>query len=185
MWCELETWMLRLYRRQMWELMGDQPLDASNVQNMVDHMNSQAIFWKHIIIWCCTSQINCLTKENNSEQCSFDFATSYHHHNLQDCVSFFLDTSLLVNTIEKKKNLWQVIQWRAMASVTGRLYLVTAYLDERQGPMWEATHSYGLKLRKLQQTYSTNRKWLFLCVLCHVMCFIYITWHLVGIKWVH
>lgn len=101
MWCELETWMLRLYRRQMWELMGDQPLDASNVQNMVDHMNSQAIFWKHIIIWCCTSQINCLTKENNSEQCSFHFATS-SHHNLQDCVSFFLDTSLLVNTIEKK-----------------------------------------------------------------------------------
>lgn len=101
MWCELETWMLRLYRRQMWELMGDQPLDASNVQNMVDHMNSQAIFWKHIIIWCCTSQINCLTKENNSEQCSFHFATS-SHHNLQDCVSFFLDTSLLVNTIEKR-----------------------------------------------------------------------------------
>lgn len=72
-----------------------------------------------------------------------------------------------------------------MASVTGRLYLVTAYLDERQGPMWEATHSYGLKLRKLQQTYSTNRKWLFLCVLCHVMCFIYITWHLVECTKMH
>ena len=38
-----------------------------------------------------------------------------------------------------------------MASVTGRLYLVTAYLDERQGPMWEATHSHGLKLRKLNR----------------------------------
>lgn len=98
-------------------------------------------------------------------------------------VSFWILPCL--STPLKKKNLWQVIQWRAMASVTGRLYLVTAYLDERQGPMWEATHSYGLKLRKLQQTYSTNRKWLFLCVLCHVMCFIYITWHLVGIKWVH
>ena len=67
-----------------------------------------------------------------------------------------------------------------MASVTGRLYLVTAYLDERQGPMWEATHSRGLKLRELNrisQLSESDCSYVF-----HVMMFL-ITWHMVSIKW--
>ena len=41
----------------------------------------------------------------------------------------------------------------ACDGICGRatVYLVTAYLDERQGPMWEAIHSRDLKLRKLSR----------------------------------
>ena len=136
LWCELEQWMLHIYRHQLLEFMGGQPLHVSNVKAMVDHMNSQASFWNETTVSSNKTILNNLSS-------SFNQLSSFAR-----LVKFFLGTSLLGNTIGKS---WQVIQWRAMACVTGRLYLVTAYLDERQGPIWEATHSCGLKLRKLNR----------------------------------
>ena len=178
--------MLRLYRRQMRELMGDQPPHASHMQYMVDHINFQASFWNNIIIWCwAVGQVKSLVSSEKTILNNIRSILQPAIIIMCEIVSFsFWILPCLATPL--KRELFVAGDSMACDGLCDRATVPGHCL-----PGWTTgpgphvgSHSLAWsEAQKTQQAQSTNWKWL----LCSMSFDVsdYITWHLVGIKWVH